>query len=441
MKQRTHTDSGLVTGRRSRCLSKLFAGMAAVIGVLMPGSLGVLAGANTLETNILLYAGRSIPVSTGRTVSGPWGKLSVKDFVLEPPAVLIDVASCERESSEWYIGGEPADLWDELKEIGVDDADIGVLKDSAQSADVGNGVRLKPPDSIIAGLSVGARATLYHELSTYSENYRCRQPLRILKSHVQYWLADETLDERQVSLIAEFMYCRDNYWLLSDVSTLLRSLETSDEKVRVMQVLLRQVVASVTVSVPNSKALETVKSYWRYPPRYGADNDAVLALLDVASRRHRDVALADLLPVIPRNLLDRYPADSGAVVKDCHWTSMNFFTRSIEEAVDTANTMPGYLLTHYNSVQGTPQFGDVIVLMNKKKEAVHSCNYLAGDLVFTKNGCSSDRPWSVMRMSDMLAIYTLYEPVDMLLFRRRDMGDGVRDLTSLGNPVSCGKMN
>jgi hypothetical protein len=49
---------------------------------------------------------------------------------------------------------------------------------------------------------------------------------------------------------------------------------------------------------------------------------------------------------------------------------------------------------------------------------VHSCVYLAADLVFTKNGQAPTVPWTLSTLADLLAFYPAHPPLDVRIFRR-----------------------
>ena len=78
------------------------------------------------------------------------------------------------------------------------------------------------------------------------------------------------------------------------------------------------------------------------------------------------------------------------------------------------------LLRDYAEVNGSPVMGDVLVLSRADGEVIHSCVYLAADLVFTKNGQSHSVPWTITTLPDVQAFYP-YEPeLSIRVFRRKE---------------------
>jgi hypothetical protein len=50
--------------------------------------------------------------------------------------------------------------------------------------------------------------------------------------------------------------------------------------------------------------------------------------------------------------------------------------------------------------------------------AAHMCVYIAADVVYTKNGVDPKQPWVLMRMKDLLALYTSDQPQQWRVFRK-----------------------
>ena len=59
----------------------------------------------------------------------------------------------------------------------------------------------------------------------------------------------------------------------------------------------------------------------------------------------------------------------------------------------------------YAQISLPGELGDVLVFLNPEGGAIHSCVYLADDLVYTKNGENGLSPWVIMRVGDLTDIY------------------------------------
>jgi hypothetical protein len=77
--------------------------------------------------------------------------------------------------------------------------------------------------------------------------------------------------------------------------------------------------------------------------------------------------------------------------------------------------------TEYIHVVGRPTLGDIFVFSRPDGRVIHSCVYIADDIVFTKNGSSSVMPWILMNLSDVTAFYPADPPLTISAFRRRDL--------------------
>ena len=57
--------------------------------------------------------------------------------------------------------------------------------------------------------------------------------------------------------------------------------------------------------------------------------------------------------------------------------------------------------------------------MNNKAEIKHSAVYLAGGIVYTKNGDNYRQPWMLMRIPDLLATYPSMPPMQAIYMRHK----------------------
>lgn len=66
------------------------------------------------------------------------------------------------------------------------------------------------------------------------------------------------------------------------------------------------------------------------------------------------------------------------------------------------------------------RFGDIIVLSDPQDgKIIHSAVYIAGDIVFTKNGMALQRPWILMRYNDMLSRYSMDFTPNTQVYRQK----------------------
>jgi hypothetical protein len=68
-----------------------------------------------------------------------------------------------------------------------------------------------------------------------------------------------------------------------------------------------------------------------------------------------------------------------------------------------------------------PRLGDVILFQRNATEAIHTCNYIADGIVFTKNGGALGHPWLFARLDDLMEFYNYPTPIKLSFLRRRDL--------------------
>jgi hypothetical protein len=63
-----------------------------------------------------------------------------------------------------------------------------------------------------------------------------------------------------------------------------------------------------------------------------------------------------------------------------------------------------HLLKNYEVVDAPYRFGDVLCFL-EEGEGLHTCVYVADDIVLTKNGDSILAAWALMQLKDVDSIY------------------------------------
>ena len=119
------------------------------------------------------------------------------------------------------------------------------------------------------------------------------------------------------------------------------------------------------------------------------------------------------------------PLNGPAPVRDCHWTSFNFFN----DVADPQMSDPAYFMqklkADYVPAAGDPRYGDIAFFSKPDGGIVHSAVYLADDIFFTKNGATFTYPWMLETLTDLLKQYSFQvEPDEKLVvsyFRHKNM--------------------
>src|SRR5262249_14860838 len=134
-----------------------------------------------------------------------------------------------------------------------------------------------------------------------------------------------------------------------------------------------------------------------------------------------ELDIAHLLPPFPRKRIYTYPSPSDPYVKrrDCVWTAMNFLNDKPDNRFMDPELATKVLDAEYDPVM-SPHFGDVVVLADEQNVPIHLANYIADDLVYTKNGAADGQPWMLMKLEALRDLYSAVRsmPVRIVFMRR-----------------------
>lgn len=339
------------------------------------------------------------------------GKLEKSPFVLEPPEELLNEPLYLDPYCFW---GFPPD-WDAgrirglLERSGLDESEIESVLSTKQFTDPGVAVGYFPPHQLILDLSPPVRRILYGHLSTWPFNAYHAVPFALGKqsvSELAAWapheFSAEFLEQADASVI---QYQSRNRFC--DYPVFAAMLKDQEERLDFAQLLARTRCQLASLAPFSAEEAPDIIEYWSARGR----NQEVVSVLNssVKSDPPLPIDLIHLLPPVPRSLLFTFAPRDSMVANarpDCFWTTRNFFAPEISQRFldityeDTS--FAGWL-----PVSPPYELGDVILVLDEKDTAKvhHACNYLADDLVFTKNGSSRLRPWVIQTLDDMKDVY------------------------------------
>jgi len=70
-------------------------------------------------------------------------------------------------------------------------------------------------------------------------------------------------------------------------------------------------------------------------------------------------------------------------------------------------------------IQEPQQLGDVILMLDEAGGIIHACVYIAGPLVFTRDGGDRFIPFRFAYLKDVEALYRFYGVTDFLYLRKK----------------------
>ncbi len=338
--------------------------------------------------------------------SGPWGELDVRTAYLEAPDSLLAVSAKPNSTTRW--------TFEQMSEGAVREALVGaglgselIEKLMSPNRRVANAtaVTLYPTMDELVSLDREVRSKLYVELAKHPVNEFQRDPVFIVGQDPEDWLATSTLNAEQKELVRKLIWKRGAATVFSDISALLSLARNQDEVQAVFRSVTRVRTLIVTLRLPLSVPRKEFLDYWS-----GGRTESVrLPFLNAITNRRAEqqIDVSNFLPSLMRQKIYTYPEIELGVkgrFPDCHWTSLNFFAVTPQDFLLDTRLAASYLLEKYEPVDAPYRFGDVLCFMDSG-EGLHTCVYVADDIVFTKNGDSVLAPWVFMQVGDVDAVY------------------------------------
>lgn len=341
-------------------------------------------------------------------------------IVIEPPDEFMS-ADYSASTPRWYFAGfDTARLEQLWQEAALNETQLRSLRDSSIISATAEGLTVRPGDEVLRSLSPESRAVIYNTLARIPGNPLHNEPFRFRAEMVDEWFEESGLDDEIVTRVRQLLYRRGNSLLFSDPHLILPLLPTAAERVTLVKTLARKSTLLLKVRVGPDSDIEAMADYWST----GRRRKDVRPLLHSLTR-HRGgmtIDVVHLLPRFARGLLYTYPAPDlpRDQSPDCHWTSMNFFNDPPEPRFGDIAYLRQVLLSSYTVVTTPPVMGDLLLLTEPGGEVIHSCIYLADEIVFTKNGQSSSVPWTLTTLPDLQASYPAQPALEIRAFRRKE---------------------
>ena len=337
---------------------------------------------------------------------GPWGDLEIRTVYLEAPDALLAAVAKPNAVTRWVFEQmSESGVRDLLQKHGVPAPMIARLFDPASRSASDNIVKLYPTVEELASLPMAARSSLYRELAKSPANEYQRDPVYILGGDLDEWLADSGLSAQQTALFRRLLWKRGEALAFSDIQALLTLAAGPEETRDTFRALTRVRSLIVELKLPLRVERSVFLDYWSA----GMTDTSQLTFLRSMLRRRADqtIDITHLFPNLARQRVFTFPELEWGLkgrFPDCHWTSLNFAAAvPNDDYLDTAKAA-GRLVGSYQTVEAPYRFGDVLCFLDEG-EGLHTCVYVADDIVFTKNGDSVLAPWVLMQLKDVESVY------------------------------------
>ena len=357
--------------------------------------------------------------SSGGKTTGPWGPLSFSRILIEPPEDFIPVVFTTPQPIRWFLPVADAAaakrFWQDLA---LPPAARDSLQRATESAGEAAGRLVRPDHATVLDLSPADRTKLYTALAADPRNALQRDPFRCRVDAVEDWFEGSGLPADVVGLTRRLLYERNGSMYFSDHDLVLPRIPTAEGRVRYIKVMSRKAALLGLLHVGPGSDVDALVRYWGQ----GRRSKDIEPLLQSLARRPEGgrIDLVHLLPPFARRLLYTYPTpsdDPADLNRDCHWTSLNFYSAEPDDRFADLAQARTALLRDYYQVNGAPALGDIVMLVRPDGQGIHSCVYVADDVVFTKNGAAFSVPWTLARLENVVAFYTVTEPIEVRRYR------------------------
>jgi hypothetical protein len=391
----------------------LLVGAAAVVS----GLTGTMAARWAWSSRGGAAADKTGAVSSSDTIKGPWGELRKVRMITEKPLEFINVETATAERNLWNFGPTDAGaIRKALAAAGVAPAVIDPLLATAKTVD--GQLLAEPEDDLILGLSGSDRTAVHRllrnagitHLSVFPFCFPAGRLPRLLSDHVRPATA---------SLLLPMVYRVGKADCFSDLAPVLRALPDASERRALIRAMTQQETLLLEAVVRPDTEIEAMINYWGSPGRERNLRSLLESLSEVPGGSVVDAVY--LLPPFVRERLYTYPEGPlpGGRDYDCHWTSLNFFRSEPDMSFLNPPAVAEALAKDYETIPAPAKPGDIVLYTVNGKQVVHSCVYIADDVVFTKNGANPMQPWVFMSMAELETVYPAEEPYTVLFYRKR----------------------
>jgi hypothetical protein len=344
---------------------------------------------------------------TGSTIQGPWGLLRIQTIALEPPLESLEELSndCSGFSAPWVFPGYNQARLAELARSLNDASATATLR--APAVCNARACSISVPAELRAKLTPKAREQLYGKLAEF-ENPDYSAALQLPEAEVDAWLARAVSQPDVRAYARSLFYPRDGRLAFADPELVCERLPDGGERRAFLRAMFAAKAQLVSLRIEPGESMDEVLRYWSKGPRRRKNIEPILRAL-ATSTDGGSIDVAHLLPWSARKLLYTFPSDPPVDPtrrKSCHWTSLNFGrVEPLDDYLDDAVAEQAFERDYLEVAAASRQYADLVLFRTREGKLIHSAVYVAGDLVFTKNGRSPRRPWVLERLDDVRALY------------------------------------
>ncbi len=358
---------------------------------------------------------------------GPWGEVYFTPFTISAPEELLPLRRLEEDGTRWvFPHAHYSEVQRMLESTGLPTdlmADLMAPEALVQTAD---GMEMRPSARTLLALPAAPRKKLYQAVLQYPENRG--QITFIHKDTLADRFGGEHRSEHTLMLFKQLCCEHGDYMVFSGLAVVLAQLPTYEEKRDFMRGITSQRTLTMRLRIKPGEDITSLANYWGR----GIKSTDVRTIFEsiAAAPAGGTLGIINVMPPLPSSQMFFYPIPDNplngpAPVRDCHWTSFNFF----QVVPDSQMSDPAYFMKKlkedYIPAAGDPRYGDIAFFSKPSGGVVHSAVYLADDILYTKNGATFTYPWMLETMADLLKQYSFQvEPGEKLVvsyYRQKNM--------------------
>ena len=389
----------------------------------------MLLASNAVSAQLFEEEGQAIKLSSQPSMMihkckpGPWGDLEYHYLYLEAPMSTVELINVPSRNAVWIF---PEKSEEQVREFlinsGAPSEEIQSCFEYSVAYQKGGIFKFYPSAKLINDLEPTARQTIYADLRRWPENRNYHAPVVIASGDVHDWFLNSGLKEETITHIEKLSYPLGKARGFSDVSTVVQNLYDDNEERSLLKALTRTRSLILSLRIAPGTDTGLLKQYWSA----GYKSKDVITLFDAVARIDglETIDVTRLLPPTPRKYLYTFPSRSLGVdgtYPDSFWASLNFFNYFPDEQFNDIGKVMAYAKENYEISTGPLSFGDLIIMNDVKSgRAIHSCVYIADDIVYSKNGRSILQPFMLLTMDDLYNRIAIDERPQLEVWRKKE---------------------
>ncbi len=349
--------------------------------------------------------------SPGPAISGD---VEWQRWPLELPAGYVSPNDCDSVPDRWVLPRySQAQLGALLDSVSLSSQQRSRIDASTQCTS--DGCSIVPTIDLIEGLSPTARSRIYGVLGGFQENPAQAYPFR-RNSWERPWSEGEGLTPETRDLLSRMSYHAGGMMLFADTGVACTRLTDPAQRVRMLEVLKTRHTIGAVLNLHPTDDLAALARNWGTVIGEGP----ALEVLRKAQAGSVTVNVSEFFAPWARKRVNTFPRRDEPSM-DCFWTALHF--REVREPHVEAITPDGFAMQLGQSYEQVPLdhavFGDIVAFLLSNERPVHAAVFLARNLVFSKNGGSFKRPWTIESVSALREIYPEARTVRAYRFKSR----------------------